>query len=198
MGPTPPPYEPMGKKKTSTTTIVLIVLGICAVCCVLGVLGTAGAGFFAFKKAKNFASCSVGATEVGHAVVQYADDHNGKLPDAKTWQDEVKPYFAKLAAKGSQKVSFLNSMDPNGVWGCKDETGTGMTGFAFDSDLSGKKLDDIQDKQDTVMIFETSKTGINLAEPYKELPRQDSPKIMNSPRGWILINANGRVIPAGT
>jgi len=173
------------------------VLGICAVCCILGVLGTVGAGFFAFNKAKNLVACSAGATELGRAVLEYADDHDGKLPDAKKWQDEVKPYFARMAADQQRRVKFIGTLDPNGVWGCKDESGPGMTGFAFNSELSGKKLTDISNKDETIMIFEVPTAAMNANQPYVEQSQADSPKIMGSPRGWITIAVNGDVITNG-
>jgi hypothetical protein len=198
MGPTPPPYNPPGSaKKTSTTTIVLIVLGICAVCCVLGVVGFGGLAWFGFNKAKNFATCTVGATELARAINDYADDHGGKLPDAKSWQDEVKPYFAKLAEQQTKRVKFIGTLDPNGLWGCKDETGPGMSGFAFNSDLSGKKIADIPNKEEAIVLFEVDKPAMNLNMPYKDQPIANSPKIMGSPRGWIKVTVSGDVITNG-
>lgn len=196
MGPTPPPYEPMGKKKTSTTTIVLIVLGVCAVCCVLGVAGVGGLAWFGFNKAKNFATCTVGATEIAESLKEYSDDNGGKLPDAKKWQDEIKPYLAKLTEE-TKKVKFIVPMDPNGLWGCKDETGPGMTGFAFNSDLSGKKVDDIPNKDEAVVVFEIPTASMNANQPYVVQPQSESPKMMGTPRGWITITANGDVVTNG-
>lgn len=193
MRPTPPPYEPSAKKKMSTTTIVLIVLGICAVCCVLSVIG----GVFLVFKAKNLVACSAGAAEIAEAVRSYSDDHDGKLPDAKKWQDEVKPYYARLAAEQVKKAKFLGTMDPNGLWGCKDESGPGMSGFAFNSDLSGKKIADIPDPDEAIMIFEVEQPAKNLNEPYRDIPIAESPKIMGSPRGWIKISVSGDVITNG-
>lgn len=198
MGPTPPPpYYANAPKKTSTTTIVLVILGVCAVCCVLGVLGVGGLGLWGFNKAKNFAACTFGAVGVGQAIHDYAADHHDKLPDAAKWQDEVAPYFAKIAEKQQKNVKFIGTFDPNGVWGCKDESGPGMTGLAFNSTLSGKKLSDIQDQDQEILLFEVPESGHNLNQPYHELPEDQSPKIMNSPRGWLKVTVDGQVVSKG-
>ena len=198
MGPTPPPpYYGNAPKKTNTTTVVLIVLGICAVCCILGVVGIGGLSFWGFNKAKNFVACSAGTAEVAQAIKQYAEDHGGKLPDAKTWQDEVRPYFRTFAENQKKKASFIGTFDPDGMWGCKDESGPGMTGLAFNSDLSGKKLSDIKDPDQEILLFEVERPAMNLNEPYHEMPEESSPKIMNSPRGWIKVTVNGDMVTKG-
>lgn len=188
----PPPYGP---KKSSTTTIIFIVLGVCAVCCILGVLGVAGAGYFGFKRTQNMIACAIGFEEAGKALSAYADDHGGKLPKADKWQDEIRPYFVKQMQKDEdQGVKMFGSFDPAGDWVCKDESGSGpSTGIAFNSDLSGLKVDDIKNKGTTMILFEVPKTGSNLSQPYVELSDSTSPKIFGKPRGWIKIDGRFKV-----
>src|SRR5689334_13531851 len=134
MAETPPPYGQV--KKSNSTTIIFIVLGVCAVCCVLGIAGVVGLGLFGIKKTKGTIACAVGFQEVGLALKAYAEEHNGKLPPADKWQDEVRPYFIREFAKTDQGSKMFGSFDPKGDWVCKDDAGIGTTGIAFNSDFS--------------------------------------------------------------
>ena len=182
-----PPYP---RRKSNTTTIVFIILGICAVCCILGVLGVVGAGFFAINKSKNFIACTVGFAEATEAMRDYVKDHDGKLPPAAKWQDEIRPYFKKRQEKDEQGTKFFGSFDADKEWVCKDDNGGQGTGIAFNSDLSGLNIDDIKNKSTSIVLFEVPKTGMNLNEPYVELEKSASPRAFGQPRGWFSVNAN--------
>jgi hypothetical protein len=186
----PPPYGVPRKK--NTTTVVLVILGLCAACCIIGVIVFAGAGFFAFKKMRNTIGCALGFTEAGLAMKDYAKAHDNKLPPADTWQDAIRPYYAKRIEADLKKdgSNVFGSFDPEGQWVCKDESGSGQTGIAFNTDLAGKSLDDIQNKSTTIVLFEVPKTGSNLNMPYTELSDSTSPRTFNTPRGWFTVNAN--------
>jgi hypothetical protein len=197
MAETPPPYGYGPKKKSSTTTVVFVILGVCAVCCILGVAGIAAAGYFGFKKSQGAIACTIGFKEAGKALESYAIAHNGKLPDAAKWQEQIRPYFTNEIAKEDEKdksTKMFGSFDPNGVWVCKDDSGGGMnTGIAFNSDYSGQSIADIKTKSTATILYETPKTGMNLNAPYSELTDSSSPKIFGSPRGWLRINGNFEV-----
>jgi len=188
----PPPYGGP-RKKSNTTNVVLIVLGVCAACCILGVIGTAAAGYFGFKKIKDTVACTLGFQQAADAMQDYVDDHNGKLPPAATWQDAIRPYFAKQQQKSENNdgSKMFGSFDPNGAWECKDDSAPPrITGIAFNSDLSGKELATIKNKSTTIILFEVPKSGTNLNMAYTELTESSSPRIMNSPRGWLKVDAN--------
>lgn len=184
MGQTPPPYYAGAPKKSNTTTVVFIVLGVCAVCCILGALALGGAGWFAFNKGKGLIGCAMGFDEARQATLAYAEAHKGMLPKAETWQDDITPYFVKIAEKQAGERKMLNGFEPTGEWRCQNADGP-VTGIAFNKDLAGKKLADIQDRESTILFFETPKVGKNLSEPYKRRSDDDSPKIMGQIRGWI-------------
>ena len=184
----------MPRKKSSTTTVIFVILGICAVCCIGAVLLVVGGSWFALKKVKGLTACVVGFTEAGQAMQDYADAHQGKLPNAATWQTDITPYFKKRYDEDQQQgAKFFGSFDPGGNWVCKDDSGGNDTGIAFNSDLSGEKLDDIKNKGTTIVLFEVPKTGRNLNEAYVELSKSSSPKVMNKPRGWFTVNADFKV-----
>jgi hypothetical protein len=119
------------------------------------------------------------------AIEQYAKEHDGKLPMADKWNDTVRPYYSKIT-KNRKELGPMKIMDANSEWGCQEASG--KTGMVFNSEVAGKKLDDIADKS-TVLLFESTKTGKNLAEKYVPLPFDKSPLAFDTKdhRGWIIV-----------
>ena len=199
----PPPYIPAAPKK-KTGLIIAIVLGVLFVCCGLPLIAVVGGGFFAFGQAKGTVGCTISFGVVRAAIDDYVADHNGKLPPAATWQDAVRPYYAKkLKSKkdggndreSEQVLSMLQVMPADGEWGCtEDKT---KTGIAFNSTLGGKKLAEIKDRS-TVLIFEVPQRAKNLNMPFKTLDHDSSPKIFGKHRGWISMGLDGDNIKMGS
>src|SRR5579885_3675835 len=160
-GAPPPPYYGLPQKKSNTTTIVLIVLGVCALCCVLGIIGFVGLGWMGLNRAKSTIACTVGFEEAALAMQDYVDDHNGKLPPADKWQDDIRPYFSRHRDDDMRHTPkmFGSSWDPKGDWTCKDENNGTTTGIAFNSDLGGMLLKDVKNPSSTFVLFEVPKTG---------------------------------------
>jgi hypothetical protein len=73
--------------------------------------------------------------------------------------------------------------------GCKTEAG--MTGMAFNSDLSGKKMAEVKDPYGTIVIFEIEKATRNAHGTFKARSKENSPKIMGERRGWIEMPLQG-------
>ncbi len=186
---TPPPYAPP-RKKSNTGLIIALVLGGIAVCCIGGVGLLIGGGFLMFNKVKGFANCAISYEEVRQAVDAYTKDHNGTLPKAETWQDDVKPYLTQVNIK-KEDLGPFERLKPEGDWGCKQDDGT-VTGMAYNDTVSGKKLTEIQDPYSTVMIFEVEKAGRNLHEQYKPRGTENSPKIFGEHRGWFEMPVIGK------
>lgn len=189
----PPPYMP-APKKSNTGLIVGLILGGFFLCCLLplGLLG--GFGYFAFNKSKDMVSCIMAYQNVRDALVDYSQDHGGKLPPAAKWMDEVRPYYKKIIARAPDKdgQKVFGFMPAEGTWSCSDGSG-GQTGMAFNSDLSGKKVADIKNPSRTYLVFETKSPAPNLNQKFEELPKDQSPKIFNSARGWIKVPVQGDV-----
>src|SRR5262245_23123327 len=124
----PPPFQGQTVRKNNSTKIVLIILGIVALTCLGGV---AFGAFFVFKVAKQVvprAGCTIEFTEVRGAIKAYAKEHDGNLPPALSWQDDVRPYLITIQSKDKEKRGPLGGMDVNGSWGCTtpDDKHTGM------------------------------------------------------------------------
>lgn len=183
----PPTYMPPRKK---SNVIVWVIIGGVLGCCVLPVGLIGGLGFWGFNKIKDLGACMFNYQDAQKAMLKYASAHGGKLPNAATWQDDIREDF-RASMTPKQQLGPFQEMSPDGEWGCKDPDGV-MSGMAFNSDLSGKKLGDIKDQVTTIMIFETAHPGKNLHESFKQKDFESSPKtIGGAPRGWIQVPVNG-------
>ena len=147
---------------------------------------------FGQKTIMPMVSCAIGFEFVREGIQDYAKEHDGKLPNAKTWQDDVRPYYKERLGKNSGDFGPFEPMSPEGAWGCKVDEKQ-FTGMAFNSELSEKKLADIQDKETTMLIFEIEKAMSNANEPFKKRPQSTSPKMMGEHRGWIAMPIEGEM-----
>lgn len=185
----PPSFSPSAPKSGGSKIWIWILLGV-GLCCFLPFLGLVGVGFWGFNVAKGIAGCGFSIDAVSKGMLQYAREHDGKLPNAATWQTDIAPMVDQQMAAIKKKSGPFKVIEANGEWGCF-ENDVLASGFAFNSDLSGKKLTDIKDSK-TVMIFEVSKPGRNQTMPYKPLDLNASPKILGNPRGWYTSDITGR------
>lgn len=168
------------------TIIVVLVVVPC-----IGVVGLGVFGWGFFKNTLGpMAGCFIGFQHARDAVVQYANEHDGKLPNAKTWQDDVRETYRLIVQKNRDELGPIEPMSPDGPWGCKQESGQ-MTGMAFNSDLSGKKLSEIKDQHLTILLFEIETASLNANRPYKKMDDKTSPKIFGEHRGWAEIGIQG-------
>ena len=191
---TPPPFhgyegQPAPRKpKTSALVIILAILGVLLVCCGLP-LGVAGYfGLKGFKGAMAIGGCVANVGEMQQALRKYSADHEGKLPNANTWQTDLGKYFTISKGSEGAPIKFWKA---GGEWSC--EEGSQKTGFMFNEDLSEKKVSDVMKKNpNAVAIFETKTVASNQVGKYAPLPFAESPKIFsdftNERRGWLVIS----------
>lgn len=162
-----------------TVLIVLIVVG--AICVICG--GGAAISWFAFRGViEGPMQCGMTLGTAQNAFEKYAGE-NGKMPDAENWQLALAPF---MKAEGVE-VMGMKVPAADEVWLCNPSDP--QTGIAFNSDLSGVDWEDVP--RDTVILFETPETGMNLSAPYKALPTDQSPKIAGNPRGWFVMTKSG-------
>lgn len=172
--------------------VVLILVGLVLVCgC--GAVAIGWFGWGAMKKMVGpMAGCAINFEATRDGIMQYAQAHGGRLPNAATWQDDVKEYVKKELQKAKEVQDVLDAklMNTDADWGCYiHESRT--TGIAFNADLSGKLLTEVQDRWSTPLVFEIEKPRKNAAEKYVPLPKSSSPTIMGEPRGWIRMPLEG-------
>jgi len=144
------------------------------------------------KNTFSVAGCMMNLQMAHGALIAYSMEHDGKLPNANTWQTDVRPYYERLHNKSFKEIeeSGMKGMfkvgPPQGDWSC--EVGDGArSGLAFNSALSGKKVSDIKDPRSVILVFEVNRSGQNLNEPYVERPKESSPKLLGKPRGWLYL-----------
>ncbi len=99
------------------------------------------------------------------ATRAYAADHGDMLPPAESWCDAVKPYVDTLNTLSMYEVPW----DP---FVCRERQHL-PCGYAFNSSLSGRRLDALRDPAHTVVIFE-SDAGWNAHGGPELLPRKPS------------------------
>jgi len=129
--------------------------------------------------------------DMNRALKLYTAAHDGKLPKAETWQDDLRSYYRKSLTPKEQ-LGPIPQTSPDGDWGCKEGDGS-FTGMAFNTDVSGKNVNKLKDP-DTVVIFETKHPSQNQHSKYERLDPNESPRVLGSPRGWLYITAGGDVI----
>ncbi len=192
----PPPYPgpPAPKRDKSSTILLVTVLAIVAFC----VLGVAVGGYVLFRfgsMAMNtvgpMAGCAISFQSARDAVLSYARDHNGKLPNAENWQDEVKKYLRIDDSEFKGSPIEIKAITAEGDWGCYTQTEGEMTGMAFNSELAGKKISDVANPRRVIMLYEVEKPSRNARGPYSPLPRSSSPKIFGEHRGWMTMPVEG-------
>lgn len=175
--------------------ILIIILGLIGFCIVAGVVAL----FLGYRFAKDTvfpaAGCIVSFEAVRESMLEYAKTHDGKLPNAATWQDDIKDIFAKKVKEFEQQDMF-ETFNPNGEWGCKAE-GSRQTGVCFNADLGGKKVADIANPWSVPMVFEVEAPKRNQAEKYAPRPPESSPKIFGEPRGWVVSMVEGETTIQG-
>jgi len=87
-------------------------------------------------------TCRNNLQQLGTALDAYAKAHDGKLPSAATWVDDLMP----LVKDGK-------------VFHCPADQKTGRSSYALNTDLKG----DLQTTGETVLVYETQNSGDNPA-----------------------------------
>lgn len=188
---TPPPFAAPNippKKSNAPLIIVIVVLCVVVPCALL-----VGVGYYVVQQVGRtftpMVGCMMMYEGVRDSVDAYAEEHDGKFPNAATWQDDVRPYYAKWREDSAKKTGPFKAPPADGDWSCK--FGDKVTGISFNSDLAGKKRDDIENPRKTILIYEIEKVMKNAHAPYKERSKSSSPKFMGESRGWLEMPIQG-------
>jgi len=91
-------------------------------------------------------ACAEQMHMIGMAFEEYVDEHDGRFPDAERWVDEILPYL------------FDESMLV-----CPEDKSGERTSYAMNIALSGKLLDEIENPEEVVLLYETANPGTNPA-----------------------------------
>lgn len=170
-----------------------IAVALVGFCCV-ALIAFAAVAFSGFKTVMRGGGCVITMTMARNSIDAYVRV-NGKFPPADTWQTDTEKYYAmiynKIAPKFKQNqiISEMLDVKPGQVMECT--MGEAKSGLAYNADLAGKTMDDIKDKEATVVIFETTTATQNNNAPYKPLTG-DAPKMFGSKRSWLTLSVAGR------
>ena len=96
----------------------------------------------AVKKYAAIGACMSNEKQIALAMLMWAEDHNKKLPSATTWAKDIMPY--------TKNAKILR---------CLADDSNAKCSYAMNAALSGKKLDDIDDPLQTVILYETAHPG---------------------------------------
>jgi hypothetical protein len=186
----PPPYM-APPRKSKTGLIIGLILGGVVLCCVLPIGGLFGLGFWGLGKMKGTIGCSAAFSDLQNAFQDYADAHDGKLPKATTWMDDVRPFYREHLNSHGAKAGPFDFMPAEGTFQCTTEN-EGHTGIAYNTDVAGKAIKDIKKPRETILIYETQTPSANLAKKYTAQDDSTSPKFMGQPRGWMTAPVQGK------
>lgn len=92
-------------------------------------------------------SCQSNLKQLSTALLMYAEDHSGKLPPASSWSVAI--------------TAYIKTPD---VFQCPNRKKQRF-GYAFNSHLSGARIDDIQSPEKVPLLFETSLDRENATDP---------------------------------
>ena len=97
--------------------------------------------------------CRSNIKRLGLSARLYTFDHDGRLPDADRWVDELTPYV-------KDTDTFVCPADQSGA----------RCSYAMNADLSGQILEDITDPESTVLFYETQHPGDNPSGSPADVP----------------------------
>ncbi len=119
--------------------------------------------------------------QIALGIIVYAQQHNGHLPDADQWTDEITPFWAK------DMILPQLLHDPI-------VPGHRPSDYAFNKALSGKDINAIKDPSHTVLLFESTTGRRNAADTGQSVPTPGRHE-----GGTVYAFADGRVhwVPDG-
>lgn len=184
---------PQQRRSKAPLILLIVAFSLCVICGVGGFFGWQFFRGFANEGLK-FVACAANFEAVQRAILDYASANGGKLPKAASWQDDVRKYLKVDKDFEELKDSPFEweAITPDGEW-CCNVSGEQKTGICFNEELSGKKLSDIQNPMDTVLVFEIDKPLRNAHQKYVERPQESSPKIFGEHRDWFWAPVSGSV-----
>lgn len=181
-------------------TLTFILLGIGGACILL--CGVGGFGVFNAAKGMQPVIESMGGCVMDGQMIQESFqayyDKNGKYPEAKTWKEDIKPFFAAARKNSKEFKDIANSpikfktSDLDGVWGCYSISEKRINPFFYNSDIAGKKLGDLKNPDSIILIFEKP-DATNGAEPYVVTKTRSNDRVFGQPREWLVIPLIGEI-----
>lgn len=150
----PPQVPPPPRKKTNV--VLWTVLGVSGVVCCGGFIVVAAIMLPVFMQARYAAQstrCMSSLKQMAVANTMYSIDYDGYAPPAGKWMDAIGPYGTEIR------------------FNCPSARVEGKSyGYAFNKELSGKKLTGFEDPGNTPLAFDSTLEGRNQASGLETLP----------------------------
>jgi hypothetical protein len=153
-----------------------IVLGGFGILITLFIVLTPAINRWAYRSLRASLDCHQRLVILNSAIVEYTAKHDGRLPQADRWCDEIEPYILPQKDIGTP---FLCPLDP-----AKDEH---ISSYAMNERVSGCVL--AQLPKDTVILFET-KSGWNRSGGPEDLSFENH-HFWENPVSCGILFANG-------
>ncbi|MCW5938567.1 MAG: hypothetical protein KF884_06540 [Fimbriimonadaceae bacterium] len=190
----PPPSEGSrpGSGAGKTCLIAgIVVLGLCVVLILVSAL------FFrnVWGQVSATASC-MGTFEAVHgAMLAYSMENDDRLPLAANWQQSTEKYYSRLheKLKGEGMPKDFLPAAPGEPLQCKWEGRS--TGIAYNLEIAGAKVQEIETPEKAVLLFETDTIGVSQSKKFEERPKANAPRIFYNERDWIVYYVEGNKNP---
>ena len=198
MAATPPAFNPAQQQRSGKNVWIWLILAVVFFCILLIV----GIGFMVKSLATtvtSMMSCAMNGELATNAILAYAEENDGQLPNAETWQDDIMANYEQLYANRGEMFDTedlpdlfqFNIAEPGSILTC-NSGGEHDTGFAFNSALSGLNMSEIEDPDDTILIWETTTPGYNtFGDPSGRSDDDPALKLYGESRSWVDFLVSG-------
>lgn len=136
----------------------------------------AQAGFFEKQEKRDWEPETRKNLEVIQTALQLVHDSDGVYPKAAEWMDKIKN---RIRTEDLSKTDAMQKLVDPAAGG-----GEGVYGFAFNESASEQYIDDLREKGETILVFQSIKTAWNAHGKPEEIGR---------PRGFG-ITASGDIV----
>ena len=204
MAGTPPPFNPYPEAPSAKKGVSpwVWILGLVLLLCIVFGVGCTLMMRNVGSQVSQTAKCAITFEFVSKSILAYAAEHDNTYPPAENWQQAIAPYYDNLYTKafseeemqdapGFMKGFISGFMPPKSTEPMECVTGSTITVVTYNSEIAGKKFNDIADRSSTVLLWEQKGSGLRMSGPYQKQTDADAPKIMNEKREWFIIYADG-------
>lgn len=186
-----PPAAPRPSTGNRTCLILTLAIGVpCVILTVVGAWFLYNAFQVVMKDFVPMVECADRFANARAALLAYADENGGRLPDATTWQDVSAPYVESNRPAKNEEFHALDieRLPAEGDWGCRYEKK--LTGMAYNADVAGKLVADLPSH--AVLLFEIEEPSRNANMPYDDRPTKGAPTAFGEQREWMEIPLRGK------
>jgi prepilin-type processing-associated H-X9-DG protein len=110
------------------------------------------------------AQCLSNLKQQNIAMLQYAEDFDGRLPRRSNWMDATDSFLRRYSTAEFDWTRHCPLVQR------EIKRDRSLFGFAFNSRIEGKEVKELSDMERTPLIFESSNLSRNASDPVLTLP----------------------------